>query len=206
MTYYELLSFLSGVIYAEGHIKIKRRGKNIFFDTLEIEIKKEQTITTFIKICQLLGINIKFYRRSKRGYKVYYIRDRYLVEKIMDIEHVNWKWIKLLASLNKVDLCTYALAKLYDHVILNNIIGKFFLGQSLLEKEILLLRKIINSNSIVGTRATILDTSFINSVDDILTIINNLNHKDYLIDYIHYIRKYEPSFLYEYCFKSILEN
>ena len=62
----------------------------------------------------------------------------------MDIIHVNWKWIKLLASLNKIDLCTYALVKLYDHIILNNVIGKFFTGQSLSGKEMSLLGKIVN--------------------------------------------------------------
>ena len=88
MSYYELLSFLSGIIYAEGHIKIKRRSKNVFFDILEIELRKESTIRSLIRTCRLLGINIKFYRRLKRKSKVYYIRERYLVEKIMNIEHV----------------------------------------------------------------------------------------------------------------------
>ncbi len=67
-----------------------------------------------------------------------------------------------------------------------------------------LLEKIINLKSTARTRALILDTSPVNSIDDALAIISNIDHGGYLKDYIYYIRKYEPSFLYEYCFKSIL--
>ena len=69
-----------------------------------------------------------------------------------------------------------------------------------------LLGKIVNLKFTARTRASILDTSPINSVDDILAIINSLDHKDYLINYIHYIKRYEPSFLYEYCYKPVLRN
>jgi len=164
MSYHELIGFLSGIIYAEGHIKTRRKGKRILFDALEIEMKKDPSIKLLIRVCNLLNINIRFYRRLKRGHKVYYIRDQYLVEKLMDIEHINWKWIKLLASLNKVDLCTYALTKLYDHVILNDIIGKFFSGKPLSEKEISLLNKMIDLESTARTRASILGTSPINQL------------------------------------------
>ena len=40
MSEFELLSYLSGIIYAEGHIKLKRINGRILFDSLEIEMKK----------------------------------------------------------------------------------------------------------------------------------------------------------------------
>ncbi len=54
-------------------------------------MKKSLPIELFIRACQLLDIYVKYYRRYKREHKVYYIRDKYLVKMIMDIEHVNWK-------------------------------------------------------------------------------------------------------------------
>ena len=83
MTYYELLSFLSGVIYAEGHIKIKRRGKNIFFDTLEIEdFLREKIISLFspseeIEYNQTYDQEIEIPSRSRRlriGNEIFEIR------------------------------------------------------------------------------------------------------------------------------------
>lgn len=124
----------------------------------------------------------------------------------MDVVHANWRWVKLLASLNKVSLCTYALVKLYDHVILNSIIGKFLSGIPLSRKEILLLKEVVDVGSKAMTRARILSTSPIDSVDDVLTIMNKLNHEEYLANYIWYVRRYEPSFIYEYCLRSILER
>jgi len=208
MSDFELLSYLSSIIYAEGHIKIKRINSRILFDSLEIDMKKKSSIESLIKVCRLIGIHLKSYNRLKRKHKVYYIRDRHLIEEIMDIVHLNWKWVKLLASLNKIDLCTYALTKLYDHVILNHIVGKFFSKQPLTDKEISILRRVINIESIsrTRTRASILYTSLINSVDDVMDLIKSLQHNNYIIGYMCYSQNNELSFFYKHCFRQYINN
>ena len=122
----------------------------------------------------------------------------------MDIAHLNWKWVKLPASLNKIDFCTYALTKLNDHVVLNHIIGKFFSKQSLTNKEISILKKLINIKSLsrTGTRASILYTSPINSIEEVVDLIKSLQHKDYIIDYMRCLQNNELSFFYKHCFKQ----
>ncbi len=208
MSDFELLSYLSGIIYAEGHIKVKRMNGRILFDSLEIEMKKKSSIESLTKTCQLLGIHLKSYNRLKRKHKVYYIRDRHLIEEIMNIVHLNWKWVKLLTSLNKIDLCMYALTRLYDHIILNHIVGKFFSNQPLTNKEILILKRMINIKltSRTRTRASILYISPINNIDDVVELIKDLQHKDYIIDYMCYLRHNELSFFYKYCFKKYISS
>ncbi len=208
MSDFELLSYLSGIVYAEGHIKFKSNGNRILFDYLEIEMKKKSSIESLIKACQLLDIYIKSYSRLKRRHKVFYIRDRYLVEEIMDIVHLNWKWAKLLASLNKIDLCAYAFTKIYDHIILNHIVGKFFSKQSLTDKETSILRRLINMKLMPRTesRAGILYTSSINSIGGIMELIKSLQHKDYIIKYMNYLQNNELSFLYKHCFRQYLSS
>ena len=204
MSDFELLSYLSGIIYAEGHIKIRRLNGRIQFDYLEIEIKKKSSIESLIKVCQSLGVQLKSYNRLKRRHKVYYIRNHHLIKETMDVVHLNWKWFKLLSSFNQIDICTYALIKLYDHVILNHIVGKLFSKQPLTNKEISILKRIINMESIprARTRASILYNSLINSVDDIVDLLKNLQHEDYVIAYMHYLQNNELFFFYKYCFKQ----
>ncbi len=200
MSKFELLGYLSGLVYAEGHIKFRKKKDKILFDSLEIEMRKKSSIDSLIEVCQLLGIRLKSYNRLKRKHKVYYIRDHHLTEEIMSIVHLNWKWTKLLASLNKIDFCTYVLTKLYDHIVLNHIIGKFFSKQSLSYKETMILRKIVSTESISGirTRASILYISSINSVDGIVDMIKSLPHRNYVAEYIHYLRDSDLSF-YKHC-------
>jgi len=166
-------------------------------------MKKKSSIESLVRACQLLGIHIKSYNRLKRKHKVYYIGDRHLIEEIMDIVHLNWKWVKLLASLNKIHFCMYILTKLYDHIILNHIIGKFFSKQPLTDKEISILKRVINMEFISSTRtrSRILYTSPINSVDDLVDLIKSLQYKDYIFDYMCYLQNNELSFFYKYCLR-----
>ncbi|MCD6428856.1 MAG: hypothetical protein J7L12_04515 [Desulfurococcales archaeon] len=202
----EVMNFISGIIYAEGHLKIRRTKSGIRLSVLEIELKKKLSVTKLLKAFDLINVEIKYYERKTRGHKVYYIDDRDTIEKLMDIVHLNWKWYKFLALKNETRFCEYAVIKLIDHVILNQVIGKFFLGHSLSVEEKHVLKEFIGANYVykkIKTRAKLLDSSPLNTVDDFPRLINKLR-VDYT-KYLRYLQNNELKLISNMCFNVFKE-
>jgi len=204
----EIFAFITGLVYTDGHLKIRRRGNSVSLNYLEIEVSKKKTANKILNTLNALSIKFSVYRRRNRNTRAFIITDRDIISKIMDLAHINWKWVKYLALTNVIDTCNFIVARIFDHIILNLILGKLFTTYTISKEENSLLSEIlgINSQEILNlkerkmTRAYILSKSMLKNIDSLLRyLMENKDCFNICKRYLHLLSKNEKALYSTLC-------
>lgn len=142
----EIFAFIAGLTYADGHLKIRKRGNSVGLNYLEIEVSKKKTANKILNAFNTLGMKFSVYRRRNRNARAFIITDRNIINKVMNLAHINWKWVKYLALTNVINVCNSVVAKIFDHIILNLVLGKLFTTYTISKEENSLSSRILGIN------------------------------------------------------------
>jgi len=115
---------------------------------------------------------------------------------------------KYLALTNVINVCNFVVAKIFDHIILNLILGKLFTTYTISKEENSLssrilginLQKILNLKERKITRAYILSKSMIKNIDNLLKyLIENKDCFNICKRYFHLLLKNEKALYLTLC-------